>query len=211
MRADAAPQPLSVAPEERLALAGHDSFCLWFTGLSGAGKSTLANLVDRRLHERGAHSFLLDGDSIRRGLCSDLGFGESDRRENVRRAAEAARLFTDAGVVAIAALISPFRADREGARRVFAPGRFVEVYVRCPLDVCMTRDPKGLYRRARQGLIADFTGVSSPYEEPLSPDVVVDTALMPPDACAGAILAHLERAFRLPAAPAVRRQAADGR
>lgn len=165
---------------------------LWFTGLSGAGKSTLAYGVHERLFRRGWHTYVLDGDNLRHGLNSDLGFGDAARQENIRRAGEVARLFVEAGVVVLAAFISPFAADRQRVRELLAPGEFQEIYVKCDLSVCETRDPKQLYRRARAGEITSFTGISSPYEEPLKPELVVDTATMKVDFAVDAILRHLD-------------------
>jgi bifunctional enzyme CysN/CysC len=149
---------------------------LWFTGLSGSGKSTVAGLVDQRLLWLGYHAYLLDGDNVRQGLNRDLGFCEADRIENLRRVAEVARLFVDAGLIVLAAFISPFEAERRMARALFPEGQFVEIYVKTSLEVCMARDPKGLYRRARRGDIKNFTGLDSPYEVPQSPDLTLETA-----------------------------------
>jgi adenylylsulfate kinase len=165
---------------------------LWFTGLSGAGKSTLAYGVHERLFRRGWHTYVLDGDNLRHGLNSDLGFGDAARQENIRRAGEVARLFVEAGVVVLAAFISPFEADRQRVRELLAPGEFQEIYVKCDLSVCETRDPKQLYRRARAGEIASFTGISSPYEEPLNPELVVDTATLDVNAAVDSILHHID-------------------
>jgi bifunctional enzyme CysN/CysC len=148
--------------------------CVWFTGLSGAGKSTIANLVDKRLAALGKHAYILDGDNVRHGLNKDLGFTEGDRVENIRRIAEVARLMVDAGLVVLVCAISPYRRDREMARALFDEGEFVEVFVSTPLAVCEARDPKGLYRKARSGEIPNFTGISSPYEVPLKPDVTLE-------------------------------------
>jgi len=160
---------------QREAMNGHRSFLLWFTGLSGAGKSTLANAVERELFQMGCHSYVLDGDNVRHGLCANLGFSEEDRKENIRRIGEAAKLFVDAGAIALTAFISPFRADRERVRAMFAPGEFIEIYCQCSLEVCEQRDVKGLYAKARAGLIKNYTGISSPYEEPLNPEIAVPT------------------------------------
>lgn len=154
----------------------HRSFVLWFTGLSSAGKSTLAHAVEERLYQMGMHSYVLDGDNVRHGLNGDLGFSLEDRKENIRRIGEVAKLFVDAGVIVMTAFISPLRADREQVRSLLMPGDFLEVYCRCPLDVCRQRDVKGLYQRATQGEIKDYTGVSSPYEEPQAPELTIDTA-----------------------------------
>jgi len=152
---------------------------LWLTGLSGAGKSTIAQAVFAQLRVEGRRAVVLDGDELRRGLSRDLGYSEADRAENVRRTAEVARLMADAGLIVIVALISPFRAERARARALFEAGRFIEVYVDTALAVAEARDPKGLYRRARQGLLPGFTGVDSPYEPPLNPEVAIDTELTP--------------------------------
>lgn len=153
----------------------HKSFVLWFTGLSGSGKSTLANAVEKKLFEAGHNVIVLDGDNIRHGLCSDLGFTEQDRNENMRRIGEVAKLFVEAGTIVLAAFVSPYREDRERARSRLPHGDFYEVYCECDLDVCEGRDPKGLYARARKGEIENFTGISAPYEEPIKPDMVVNT------------------------------------
>ncbi|AGI26116.1 adenylylsulfate kinase [Pseudomonas sp. ATCC 13867] len=155
--------------------------CIWFTGLSGAGKSTLANALDVALYAAGRKTYLLDGDNVRHGLCRDLGMAEADRAENIRRAGEVAKLMVDAGLIVLCAFISPYRRDRERLRAQFQPGQFVEVHVSTPLDLCEQRDPKGLYSKARQGLISDFTGIDSPYEVPPAPEFVVDTSLEPLD------------------------------
>jgi bifunctional enzyme CysN/CysC len=160
---------------------GHSAVALWFTGYSGAGKSTIAGLLERRLFDAGYRTMLLDGDQIRHGLSGDLGFSERDRQENIRRAGEVARLFFEAGHIVICAFISPFIRDRQFVRSLFPEGGFLEVYVRCNLDTCIGRDPHGLYKRAIAGQIAEFTGISSPYEEPPWPEIVVETDLHGPD------------------------------
>ena len=162
--------------------------CLWMTGLSGAGKSTLANLLEQRLHLEGRHSYVLDGDNVRHGLNKDLGFTEDDRIENIRRVAEVARLMVDAGLIVIVALISPFRSDRAAARRLFAEGDFMEIFVDASIATCEARDTKGLYAKARRGEIPNFTGIGSPYEPPHDPEVRVDTNARPAHECVGAIL-----------------------
>lgn len=146
---------------------------VWFTGLSGSGKSTIANELERQLYALGRHVYLLDGDNLRHGLCSDLGFSAADRTENIRRAAEVARLLADAGLICLAAFISPLRADRDRARALLPAGRFIEVHVATPVDVCRRRDPKGLYARADAGTLKEFTGVSAPYEAPLAPEITL--------------------------------------
>ena len=149
---------------------------VWFTGLSGAGKSTVANALESWLFDAGFHSYLLDGDNIRQGLNKDLGFSDKDRVENIRRIGEVGKLLADSGLIALSAFISPFRADRQMVRSLFAPGEFIEVHVATPLDVCEERDPKGLYKKARAGAIRQFTGIDSPYEAPDNPELVIDTS-----------------------------------
>lgn len=166
---------------------GHGGAVVWLTGLSGAGKSTIANVLEQRLHALNCHTFLLDGDDVRRGLCADLGFGAEDRSENIRRMSEVARLMVEAGLIVLVAAISPFRADRQQARDRLPAGRFIEVHVDVPLAVAEVRDPKGLYRKARQGLLPDFTGIDSPYEEPEQPELRVRTDRQSADDAAAAI------------------------
>ena len=168
----------TVTRVRREAQNGHGSVILWFTGLSGAGKSTLAHAVEEHLYQAGCRTFVFDGDNVRHGLCSDLGFSANDRVENIRRVGEMAKLFLEAGVISLTAFISPFRADRERVRSLVPHGDFLEIYCRCPLAVCEERDVKGLYKRARAGEIKDFTGISSPYEEPEGPELVVDTGAL---------------------------------
>ncbi|MEW5992843.1 MAG: adenylyl-sulfate kinase [Candidatus Zixiibacteriota bacterium] len=164
----------TVTRQRREQLNGHKAAVVWFTGLSGAGKSTLAHAVEEELHRAGCRTFVFDGDNVRHGLCSDLGFTIQDRRENIRRIGEMAKLFVEAGVIALTAFISPLRADRQRVRQLMAEGDFIEIYVKCPLEICESRDVKGMYKKARAGLIKEFTGISSPYEEPETPDLVVD-------------------------------------
>ena len=179
---------------DRVALKPHRPACLWFTGLSGSGKSTIADAVEFRLNrEFGAHTYLLDGDNIRSGLNSDLGFSLEDRKENIRRLGEVARLFVDAGLIVLTAFISPLRADRDQARQILQPGSFIEVYVECPLEICEQRDPKGLYRKARQGLIQEFTGITSPYEAPLNPELVLHSGEESVEQCASRVIDHLKQ------------------
>jgi len=187
MNAAAAP----VCRAHREALNGHAGGVLYFTGLSGAGKSTIAALLEQRLHRASIHTCLLDGDRLRTGLCGNLGFSDADRVENMRRVTEVAGLMVDAGLVVITTLIAPFRAEREAARARFARGEFLEVFVDAPLAVCEARDPKGLYRRARQGAITRFTGIDSPYEPPLAPELRIDTERCTPEQAASAVLARL--------------------
>lgn len=178
------PYKLALPRQARAALNGQRPRCLWLTGLSGAGKSTLANSLELHLHQFGRHTFLLDGDNVRNGLCRDLGMDDAGRRENIRRMAEVARLMVDAGLIVIVAAISPFRAERDAARRLFAEGDFVEVHVSTSLTVCERRDPKGLYQAVRQGRIQHFTGIDSPYEAPLAAEFRIDTEeIEPSEAC----------------------------
>ena len=165
----------TVTRQRREALNKHKSFLLWFTGLSGAGKSTLAHSLEEQLHQLGCRTFVFDGDNVRHGLCGDLEFSESDRKENIRRIGEMCKLFIEAGVIALTAFISPFRADRQKVRELVPEGDFIEVYCKCSVEVCESRDVKGLYRRAKAGEIKDFTGISSPYEEPEHPEITIIT------------------------------------
>ena len=165
----------TVTRDRRNKQNGHKSVIMWFTGLSGAGKSTLAHAVEEELHTRGCRTFVLDGDNIRHGLCSDLGFSNEDREENIRRIGETAKLFLEAGIIPLTAFISPFRADRERVRGLVPHGDFLEIFCKCPLEVCETRDVKGMYKKARKGEIKEFTGISSPYEEPVNPELTVET------------------------------------
>jgi adenylylsulfate kinase len=181
-----------ITKEDRERQNGHKAVVLWFTGLSGSGKSTLAHAVENALFERGCRTFVLDGDNVRHGLNKNLGFSPEDREENIRRIGEVANLFTQAGVIALTAFISPYRADRDKARAIAGEGGFVEVFVKCDLGVCEERDPKGLYKKARAGEIKEFTGISAPYEEPDSPEVVVDTGAESLEESAKKVLAYLE-------------------
>ncbi len=181
-----------VTRADRQRLNGHRSLVVWFTGLSGSGKSTLSHAVEKRLHEIGCRTFVLDGDNVRHGLCRDLGFSESDRSENIRRIGEMAKLFAEAGVITLTAIISPFRAGRLGVRQLFAPEDFVETYCRCSLEICEGRYVKGMYRRARAGEIPDFTGISSPYEEPLTPELTVDTGRLSLEQCVDLVVSCLK-------------------
>jgi len=180
-----------VTPVDRRRIFGHGACVVWLTGLSGSGKSTIAHEVEKRLTEKGVHSFVLDGDNVRDGLNADLGFTEGDRGENIRRVSEVSRLFTLAGIVVLTAFISPFKADRERARALFGQGEFFEVFVRCPLELCEARDPKKLYARARGGAIREFTGIDSPYEGPENPELILDTEKLSPDDCASRIIEML--------------------
>jgi len=164
-----------VTRQDREALNGHKPFVLWFTGLSGSGKSTLAHAVEKKFHENGCRTFVLDGDNVRHGLSSNLGFSEDDRKENIRRIGEVAKLMNEAGIIVLTAFISPFRTDREMVRSLFAHDEFIEVYCNASLEVCEGRDVKGLYKKARTGQIRNYTGVDSPYEAPETPEIIIDT------------------------------------
>ncbi len=184
-------QETTVTREQRERLSGHQGAVLWFTGLSGSGKSTLANAVEDRLHKLGTQTFVLDGDNVRHGLCSDLGFSDDDRTENIRRIGELARLFLEGGSVALTAFISPFKNDRDIARKVTPEGDFYEIFCDASLEVCESRDVKGLYAKARAGDIPFFTGISSPYEAPDSPELVVRTGELSIDKCVDQVVGLL--------------------
>ena len=205
-------QAVSRADRERL--NGHRGCVVWFTGLSGCGKSTVANVVDHKLHQQGARSYLLDGDNVRHELSATpqllaakygdefarrfgLGFGQQDREENIRRVGAVSKLMCDAGLITLTAFVSPYRADRDAVRANLAPGDFLEVFVDAPLEVCEARDPKGLYKKARAGEIKDFTGVSSPYEPPASPELVLKSAEAPAEALAEEVLRFLHSRGKL--------------
>ncbi len=192
------PQALAVGKRERAALNAHRPAAVWFTGLSGAGKSAIANLVEQRLHAAGVRTYLLDGDNVRHGLNKDLGFTAADRIENVRRVAEVARLMVEAGLVVLAAFISPFRDERRLARELLAPGEFCEVFVDTPLALAEARDVKGLYAKARRGELANFTGIDSPYEPPERPEVRIDGAITRPDAAAEQVIEQLREMGVIP-------------
>ena len=183
----------AVSKEDRYKLKGHKGAVLWFTGLSACGKSTIANAVDHKLHQRGKHSFVLDGDNIRLGLNKNLGFSAEDRAENIRRIGEVAKLFASSGSVALTAFISPYRADRDKAREILVPGEFIEIYVNASLETCEKRDPKGLYKKARAGEIKNFTGISDPYEAPSKPEMVLDSDNKSIDELADEVIAYLEK------------------
>lgn len=176
----------------REALNGHRGAILWFTGLSGAGKSTLAHAVEEELHQNGYRTFVLDGDNIRHGLCSDLGFTPEDRIENIRRVGEVAKLFMQAGIIVLTAFISPYRVERERVRGLVEHGDFIEIYCDSPVEICESRDVKGLYKKARAGLIPEFTGISSPYETPLNPELIVSTGKTSLESCVQQVISELK-------------------
>ena len=204
----------AVTRVDRERLNGHRGCVVWFTGLSGCGKSTVANAVDQKLYQRGVRSYVLDGDNVRHGLNATpqmlaerygqafadrfgLGFGQEDREENIRRVGAIARLMCDAGLVTLTAFVSPYRADRDAVRASLEPGDFIEVFVDAPLEVCEARDPKGLYKKARDGQIKDFTGINAPYESPLQPELTLKSAEATPDVLAEQVLSFLHKAEKL--------------
>ncbi len=191
MNGNVAWHPPAISRRERENRNGHGSFILWFTGLSGAGKSTLAHRVEEVLFRKGCKTYVLDGDNVRHGLCSDLGFSPEHRKENIRRIGETAKLFMDAGIIVLAAFISPFREDREKVRSLVDSGDFIEVYCNSPLPVCEQRDAKGLYGKARRGEIPEFTGISSPYEPPESPEIEIYTGHNNIENCVETLIGYL--------------------
>ena len=192
--------PGAVTRADREQLNGHRGCTVWLTGLSGSGKSTIAVALEKELWARDVRAYILDGDNIRHGLNKNLGFSPTDRTENIRRIGEVAKLFTDAGMVALTAFISPYRADRDQVRAIMQPGDFIEVFVDCPVETCEARDVKGLYKKARAGEIPEFTGVSAPYEAPLAPELVIRTQDQSVEASVGQNLACLEERGLIPRA-----------
>ena len=182
---------------DREKLNHHKGGILWFTGLSGSGKSTLAHAVEHRLYDKGVRTYVLDGDNVRQGLCKDLGFSDTDRTENIRRIGEVSKLMMEAGLIVLTAFISPFRKDRQIVRNLVTPGDFIEIYCQASLDICEQRDPKGLYKKARAGQIPEFTGINSPYEEPESPEMILDTGLHDIEECVAKVLGYLRSNGRL--------------
>lgn len=181
----------TVSRKHRETQNGHRGAIIWFTGLSGSGKSTLAHAVEESLHQSGCKTFVLDGDNVRHGLCGDLGFTDKDRQENIRRIGEVSKLFMEAGIIVLTAFISPYRVDRERVRNMVGNTDFIEVYCDTPIDVCESRDLKGLYKKARAGVITDFTGISSPYERPLYPELVLNTGTESLNACVEKIICKI--------------------
>jgi adenylylsulfate kinase len=182
----------TVTRQRRENLNNHKGAVLWFTGLSGAGKSTLAHAVEEELHQRKCRTFVLDGDNVRHGLCSDLGFSLDDRSENLRRIGEVAKLFIESGTVVLTAFISPLQDDRKKVRKLMPHGDFIEIFCKCSIDICEDRDVKGLYKRARAGEIPEFTGVSSPYEEPKKPELVVNTGEEALEDCVNQVIGFMQ-------------------
>ncbi len=188
------PSKSQVSREDRVELLGHDAATVWFTGLSGSGKSTCARALEKALIEQGVCAYVFDGDNLRSGLSSDLGFSAEDRNENIRRIGEVARLFNEAGVIVLTAFISPYKKDRERVRKMLPPGGFIEVLVDCPLEECERRDVKGLYAKARAGELPDFTGITAPYERPERPDIVLRTAEVSLETSVEQVQTYLRRA-----------------
>lgn len=188
----------TVTRARREQLNGHKAIVMWFTGLSGSGKSTVAHAFEEQLHRRGCRTFVFDGDNVRHGLCADLGFSAEDRHENIRRVGEMVKLFLETGVICLTAFISPYRRDRQFVKHLVGAANFLEIYCRCPVEICERRDVKGLYQRARRSEIKEFTGVSAPYEEPQTPDLVLDTATMPVDQCVQGVLGLLKQRHVIP-------------
>ncbi|KAA3623825.1 MAG: adenylyl-sulfate kinase [Flavobacterium sp.] len=192
MQENIVPHQFSISKEDRTSLKGHNALLLWFTGLSGSGKSTIANAVEKALVEKKIHTYTLDGDNVRRGLNNNLGFSPEDRTENIRRIAEVANLMIDAGLVVLAAFVSPYQKDRERIRSIVGDQQYVEIFVNTPLEECERRDVKGLYAKARAGEIENFTGINAPYELPENPDLEIDTTKMTVDEAVSEILKHLK-------------------
>ena len=181
-----------VTRQMRESLNGHKSIALWFTGLPSSGKSTIAHALEKMLHDMGLKTYTFDGDNVRHGLCSDLGFSPEDRAENLRRIGEMIKLFLDAGIIALAAFVSPLKEDREKVKKIVGKENFVEIYCRCPVEVCKLRDTKGMYKKAETGEIKYYTGVSAPYEEPENPDIVLDTHLFSIEECIEKVFNYIQ-------------------
>jgi len=182
----------SIYRKDREKMNGHKSVIIWFTGLSGAGKSTVAHALEDRLHKNKVRTFVLDGDNVRRGLCKDLGFSDNDRTENIRRIGEVSKLMTEAGIIVITAFISPFIKDRKIVRDLVNEGEFIEVYCDADIEICESRDTKGLYKKARAGEIPEFTGISSPYEAPVTPELILETKILSVDECIEKLICYLK-------------------
>ncbi len=185
-------QTFEVSKDARRKIKGHSSAIIWLTGLPASGKTTIARELEKKLYEMGAHTYILDGDNMRHGLNMDLGFSKDNRKENIRRIAEVGKLFSDAGIITICAFVSPYKDDREAARNLVEESEFIEVYVKCPLDICMERDPKSMYKKAVTGKMKAFTGVDDPYEEPDCPEIVIETDNLHLSACTDKIINYLE-------------------
>lgn len=192
------PHEHEITKEDRRSLNKHGSLILWFTGLPSSGKSTIANELEKKLITMGTRTYILDGDNVRMGLCKDLGFSEADRGENIRRIGEVSKLFVDSGAIVLSAFVSPYIVDRDKVRELVEDGEFVEVFVDAPLEVCEERDVKGLYKKAREGIIKGFTGIDDPYETPLNPEVTIDTSKVSLEEGVNILLAYLKDRGALP-------------
>ena len=192
------PHEHEITKGDRRSLNNHGSLILWFTGLPSSGKSTIANELEKKLITLGTRTYILDGDNVRMGLCKDLGFSEEDRGENIRRIGEVSKLFIDAGCIVLSAFVSPYIKDRDAVRELVEEGEFVEVFVDAPLEVCEERDVKGLYKKAREGIIKGFTGIDDPYEAPLNPEITIDTSKLSLDEGVNVIFDYLEKKGVLP-------------
>jgi adenylylsulfate kinase len=188
----------AITRADRERLNNHRGFTIWFTGLSAAGKSTLAVATEETLYERGYHTYILDGDNVRHGLNNNLGFSPEDREENIRRLGEVAKLFRDCGIINMTAFISPYRKDRQDARKLGSNDEFIEVFVDCPVEICEQRDPKGAYKKAREGIIKEFTGISAPYEVPENPEIHLNTDKMSVEECVHVIMKYLTKKNYIP-------------
>jgi len=192
MQENVIPHNFSIGKAERSVIKNHDSFLLWFTGLSGSGKSTVANAVEKALVEKGIHTYTLDGDNVRKGLNNNLNFSPEDRTENIRRIAEVAHLMVDAGLVVLAAFVSPYEKDRDGIKQIVGGENYIEIFVNTPIEECERRDVKGLYAKARAGEIQNFTGINAPYEAPINPHMEIDTSKLTVEEAVTVIIKHIE-------------------
>ncbi|MBX2828869.1 MAG: adenylyl-sulfate kinase [Flavobacteriaceae bacterium] len=197
MQENVIPHNFSVDRKMRTSIKGHGSFLLWFTGLSGSGKSTVANAVEKALVKKGIHTYILDGDNVRKGLNNNLSFSPEDRKENIRRIAEVANLMVDAGLITLAAFVSPYQKDRENIKQIVGEENYVEIFVNTPIEECERRDVKGLYAKARAGEIKDFTGVNAPYEAPTAPDIEIDTSQVSVDKAVELVLNYIENKLKI--------------
>lgn len=203
-------QTLDVSKQDRRKIKGHSSAIIWLTGLPASGKTTIARKLEKRLHDIGVHTYVLDGDNMRHGLNKDLGFSKDERQENIRRVAEVAKLFCDAGTLTICSFISPYKEDRDNARNLVEESEFIEVYTKCPLETCLERDPKSMYKKAVKGKMKFFTGIDDPYEAPESPELVLETDKMNVSECVKIIMDHLDANGIIEAYPALKALRSSG-